>query len=100
MFFKQICIVTVILCILGYIFGDYVFYRQAQYMQSMQYTIPAYEAYERILKYYPQSKYAKEARQQMDLLRSKSRDLSQQLEKNEKEYSKIQKERAKTESFR
>ena len=86
--------------ILGYIYGDYIFYQQAHYMMNNQYPIPAYEAFERLVKYYPKSKYAKEARMQMDKLRSSSSDLNKLLEKNEAEYTKTQKEREKTESFR
>jgi hypothetical protein len=99
-FFKQICIVIVILGILGYIYGDYVFYRQAHYMLESQYPIPAYEAFERLIKYYPKSKYVKEARMQMERLRKSNSDLNKLLEKNEAEFIKTQKEREKKESFR
>lgn len=100
MFFKQITIVFIALCILGYIYGDYIFYQQAHYMLSQQYNIPAYDAFARIVKYYPQSRYVKEAREQMERLRKTSRDLDQHLMKNEAKYREIQKERQKTESFR
>ena len=100
MFFKQICIVFIILGILGYMFGDYIFYEQGHYMIRHQYPIPAYEAFERLVKYYPNSKFAKEARMQMDKLRSRNGELNKILEKNEAEFTKIQKEREKTESFR
>lgn len=100
MFFKHICIVVVVLCILGYIFGDYVFYKQAHFMLNQQYPVPAYEAFERIVKYYPNSKYVKEAREQMQRLRKSSSDLDTLLSKNEAEYKKLQKEREKKESFR
>ena len=100
MFFKQLCILILVLAILGYVFGDYIFYKQAQFMMSQQYPIPAYEAYERIIKYYPQSKYVKEARIQMEKLRSSNSDLNKMLSKNEAEMTKIQKQKEKTESFR
>ena len=100
MFLKQITVFFILLCILGYIFGDYVLYQQAHYMLNQQYTIPAYEAFERIVKHYPKSRYAKEAREQMEKLRASSRDLSQKLAKDEAEYRKIQEKRQKTESFR
>ena len=100
MFFKQVCILFLVLAILGYIYGDFVFYKQAQFMMSQQYPIPAYEAYERIIKYYPNSKYCKEARMQMEKLRTQSDELNKMLTKNEAEYKKLQKEREKTESFR
>lgn len=100
MFFKQICIIFVILGILGYIYGDWIFYRQACYMLNMQYTIPAYEACERIIKYYPKSRYCKFARETMDTLRKTSRDLQSQLAKNEEKYRKEQKIREEKESYR
>ena len=100
MFFKQLCIVFVVLGILGYIFGDYVFLQQAHFMLNQQYPIPAYEAYERLIKYYPNSKYVKEAREQMDKLRKNNSELNQILTKNEANYQKQQKAREKTESFR
>ena len=100
MFFKQICIAFLVLAILGYIYGDYIFYKQAHFMLAQQYPIPAYEAFERIVKYYPKSKYVKEARQQMDILRSHNEELNKMLSKNESDYMKTQKQREKVESFR
>ena len=100
MFFKHVCILFIVLGILGYVFGDYIFYKQAQFMMYNQYPIPAYEAYERLVKYYPKSKYAKEARIEMGKLRSSSGELNKLLEKNEAEFSKTQKAKKKTESFR
>ena len=100
MFFKQICIVFIILGILGYIYGDYIFYKQAEFMLAQQYPIPAYEAYERIIKYYPKSKYAKIAKEQMAKLRTKNSDLDNVMNKNEKELAKKQKQQEKVESFR
>ena len=69
-------------------------------MLYQQYTIPAYEAFERIVKYYPKSKYVKEAREQMAKLRASSGELEKELEKREAEFRKTQKSREKTESFR
>mgnify|MGYP003399604467 CR=1 FL=1 len=100
MFFKQVVILFVVLGILGYAFGDYVFYEQGKYMMNNQYPIPAYEAFERLVKYYPKSRFVKEARANMEKLRKSSGDLNKMLEKNEAEYSKTQKEREKIESFR
>lgn len=100
MFFKQICIAFLVLSILGYIYGDYIFYKQAEFMLSQQYPIPAYEAYERIIKYYPKSKYVKIAKEQMAKLRTKNSELDNVMNKNEAELSKKQKEREKVESFR
>ena len=100
MFFKQICILFIILGILGYIFGDYIFLKQADFMLAQQYPIPAYEAYERLIKYYPKSKYVKFAREQMVKQRSKNSELDTVMNKNEAELAKKQKEREKVESFR
>lgn len=100
MFFKQVCIVIVVICIFGYIFGDWVLIQQAHYMVEHQYTIPAYEAYEKVVKYYPSSKYVKEAKAEMEKLRETSGDLQVQLKKSEAEYRKVQQEREKKESFR
>ncbi len=100
MFFKQICILFLVLAIFGYIYGDYIFYKQAHFMLSQQYPIPAYEAFERIVKYYPKSKYVKEAKQQMDFLRAHNEELNKMLSKNESDYMKTQKQREKVESFR
>ena len=100
MFFKQIVILFIVLGIMGYMFGDYIFYEQGHYMMKQQYPIPAYEAFERLVKYYPKSKFAKEARANMEALRKKDGDLNKLLEKNEADFSKRQKEREKTESFR
>ena len=100
MFFKQVIILFIILGILGYCFGDYVFYEQGHYMMKNQYPIPAYEAFERLIKYYPKSKFVKEARMHMEKLRARDGDLNRLLEKNEAEFTKTQKEREKTESFR
>lgn len=100
MFFKQVCILFLILALFGYIYGDWVFYKQAHYMLNQQYYIPAYEAFERLIRYYPKSKYVKEAREQMQNLRKHNIELDQLLKKNEDELMKLQKEREKTESFR
>ena len=100
MFFKQILILFIVLGIMGYMFGDYIFYEQGHYMMKHQYPIPAYEAFERLIKYYPKSKFAKEARTHMENLRARNGDLNRLLEKNEAEFTKTQKEREKTESFR
>ncbi len=99
MFFKQLVIGFMILGILGYVFGDHVFYYQANLMMRWQYSMPAYEAYERIVRYYPDSKYAKEARLMMTALRERSSDLNKYLEKKEKEIKKIQDDRQKKQSF-
>jgi outer membrane protein assembly factor BamD (BamD/ComL family) len=99
MFFKQILIGFMILGVLGYLFGDHVFYYQGNLMMRWQYPMPAYEAYERIIRYYPDSKYIKEARLMMKSLRERSADLNKYLEMKEKEIKKIQAERQQKQSF-
>lgn len=99
MFFKQILIGFMILGVLGYLFGDHVFYYQGNMMMRWQYSMPAYEAYEKIVRYYPDSKFVKEARMMMAALRERSSDLNKYLEKKEKELKKIQDDRQKQQSF-
>lgn len=99
MFFKQILIGFIILGIFGYFFGDHIFYFQGNLMMRWQYPMPAYEAYERIVHYYPDSQYAKEARKLMLALRERSGDLNKYLEKKEKSIKKIQEDRQKKQSF-
>ncbi|MDD2998023.1 MAG: hypothetical protein PHV05_03105, partial [Candidatus Riflebacteria bacterium] len=74
MFFKHILVAFMILGVLGFFFGDHVFYYQANLMMRWQYSLPAYEGYERIVRYYPESKYAKEARAMIAALRERSAD--------------------------
>ncbi len=99
MFFKQMLIGFMILGVLGFFFGDHLFYYQGNLMMGWQYYMPAYEAYERIVRYYPDSKYAKSARLLMTQLRERSGDLNRYLEKKEKDLKKIQDERQKKQSF-
>ncbi|GAB4283244.1 MAG: hypothetical protein Kow0029_29260 [Candidatus Rifleibacteriota bacterium] len=99
MFFKQILIGFIILGILGYFFGDHIFYFQGNLMMRWQYPLPAYEAYERIIHYYPDSKYCKEARKLMKALRTRNADLNKYLDKKEQEIKKLQEERQKKQSF-
>lgn len=99
MFFKHILVGFMILGVLGFFFGDHLFYYQGNLMMRWQYSMPAYEAYERIIRYYPDSSYTKEARQMMKALRERSGDLNRYLEKKEKEIIKIQEERQKKQSF-
>lgn len=99
MFFKQILVGFMILGVLGYLFGDHVFYYQANLMMRWQYSMPAYEAFERIVRYYPDSRYVKESRLMMNALRERSSDLNRFLEQKEKEIKKIQDDRQKKQSF-
>jgi outer membrane protein assembly factor BamD (BamD/ComL family) len=99
MFFKHIVIGFMIIGVLGYMFGDHVFYFQANLMVRWQYPLPAYEAYERIIRYYPQSQFIGEAKIMMKALRERSRDLNRYIEQKETELKKIQDDRQKKQSF-
>ncbi|PKL42844.1 MAG: hypothetical protein CVV41_12505 [Candidatus Riflebacteria bacterium HGW-Riflebacteria-1] len=99
MFFKHIVIGFMIIGVLGYMFGDHVFYFQANLMVRWQYPLPAYEAYERIIRYYPQSQFTGEAKIMMKALRERSRDLNRYIEQKETELKKIQDDRQKKQSF-
>ncbi|HOT26857.1 MAG TPA: hypothetical protein PLU72_01635 [Candidatus Ozemobacteraceae bacterium] len=100
MFFKHIFVILVILGILGYVYGDRVFYFQANLMISWQYDFPAYEAFERIVRYYPNSKHRQEAYKMMDILVKRNGDLRTYLNKRDEEVRKLEKKRAVQESFR
>lgn len=99
MFFKHIVIGFIILGVLGYMFGDHVFYFQGNLMMRWQYPLPAYEAYERIVRYYPESQYVGEAKTLMKALKKRSGDLNRYINKKEDELKKIQGERQKKQSF-
>ncbi|MBU1109415.1 MAG: hypothetical protein KKB51_22230 [Candidatus Riflebacteria bacterium] len=99
MFFKHIVIGFIIIGILGYMFGDHLFYFQGNMMMRWQYTLPAYEAYERIIRHYPQSQFVPEAKVMMKALRERSRDLNKFINEKEVELKKIQDERQKKQSF-
>lgn len=99
MFFKQILIGFMILGVLGYLFGDHVFWFQGNLMMGWQYPMPAYEAYERIVHYYPDSQFVKPAKKLMKSLRSRSGDLGKYLDKKEEALKKIQDDRQKKQSF-
>ncbi|HEY9069002.1 MAG TPA: hypothetical protein VIV61_02035 [Candidatus Ozemobacteraceae bacterium] len=100
MFFKQILIIFLILGLLGYVYGDRLFYFQANLMINWQYDFPAYEAFERIVRYYPGSKYRAEAYKMMDILIKRNGDLRNYLNQRDSEIRKLEKQRAKQESFR
>lgn len=99
MFFKHIMVGFFILGVLGWMFGDHIFYFQAGLMIRWQYSIPAYNAYRNIVTYYPNSRYAAEARRMMSSLRARSGDLQKKLEREEEELRQLQEERQKREAF-
>jgi hypothetical protein len=100
MFFKHILIGFIILGIVGFMYGDRVFYFQAHFMMNMQYDFPAYEAYERIVRYYPKSPHRMEALKMMDNLMKRNGDLKRYIEGKDTEIKKLEKERSKREDFR
>ncbi|NLI75350.1 MAG: hypothetical protein GX442_02765 [Candidatus Riflebacteria bacterium] len=100
MFFKQILVLFVILGVLGFIYGDRLFMFQANLMISWQYDFPAYEAYERIVHYYPNSPHRQEALKMMEILVKRNGDLRRYLDKRDSGLKKSEKERAKQMEFR
>lgn len=100
MFFKHILVLFIVLGIVGFIYGDRVFLFQANLMISWMYDIPAYEAYERIVHYYPNSPYRTEALKMMEILTKRNYDLRRYLDKRDGSLRKDEKERAKQMEFR
>jgi len=100
MFFKHILVAFIIMGILGFLYGDRVFLFQAQLMEGWMYDFPAYEAYERIVHYYPNSPFRQEAYKRMEQLIKRNRDLQRYLETRDKSVRQLEKDRAKQESFR
>jgi len=100
MFFKQILVAFLVLGIVGFLYGDRVFRFQANLMIVWMYDFPAYEAYERIVHYYPNSPYRTEALKMMEILTKRNRDLRLYLEKRDSGLRKSEKERSKQMEFR
>ena len=100
MFFKQILVAFLVLGIVGFLYGDRVFRFQANLMIGWMYDFPAYEAYERIVHYYPNSPYRTEALKMMEILTKRNRDLRLYLEKRDSGLRKSEKERSKQIEFR
>lgn len=100
MFFKQILVLFVILGVLGFVYGDRLFMFQANLMISWQYDFPAYEAYERIVHYYPNSPHRQEALKMMEILIKRNGDLRRYLDKRDSGLKKSEKERSKQMEFR
>ncbi|OIP32245.1 hypothetical protein AUK22_00190 [bacterium CG2_30_54_10] len=100
MFFKQILVAFLVLGIVGFLYGDRVFRFQANLMIGWMYDFPAYEAYERIVHYYPNSPYRTEALKMMEILTKRNRDLRLYLEKRDSGLRKSEKERSKQMEFR
>lgn len=100
MFFKHILIAFIIIGILGFIYGDEVFYFQANLMIGWQYDFPAFESFERIVQYYPNSKHKSEALKMMDILLKRNGDLRAYIAKRDKGLKKIQEKQAEQEGFR
>jgi outer membrane protein assembly factor BamD (BamD/ComL family) len=100
MFFKHILVLFIIIGVLGFLYGDRVFYFQANLMMNWQYDFPAYEAFERIVHYYPNSPYRTEAYKMMDLLPKRNGDLARYLANRQSDLKKRQDEQSKREAFR
>jgi len=100
MFVKQILVAFLVLGIVGFLYGDRVFRFQANLMIGWMYDFPAYEAYERIVHYYPNSPYRTEALKMMEILTKRNRDLRLYLEKRDSGLRKSEKERSKQMEFR
>ncbi|MFZ2957126.1 MAG: hypothetical protein WA705_09570 [Candidatus Ozemobacteraceae bacterium] len=99
MIFRYIMIGFIIMGILGFLYGDRVFLFQANLMIGWMYDFPAYEAYERIVQYYPSSPYKKEALKMMEILVKRNGDLRNYLEKRDSGGKKTAQNRAKQETF-
>lgn len=99
MFFKHILVAFIILGVLGFLYGDRVFYFQARLMINWQYDFPAYEAFERIVQYYPKSPYRDEAYKMMDILQKRNHDLRKYLESRDFKLKKLQEERSRKEAY-
>ncbi|MBF0405955.1 MAG: hypothetical protein HQM10_01270 [Candidatus Riflebacteria bacterium] len=100
MFFKHIMVIFIVLGFLGFFYGDHVFKFQAELMINWQYDFPAYEAYERIVQYYPSSQYRKEALKMMEVLTKRNGDLRSYLEMRDKDVKNKAKKQAQAETFR
>jgi hypothetical protein len=100
MFFKHILILFIILGILGFMYGDKIFYFQAHFMMNISYDFPAYEAYEKIVRYYPGSPHRAEALKMMDVLKARNYELRSYIADKDKEIRKIEKDRAAKEEYR
>lgn len=100
MWFKHIFVLFVILGILGFFYGDKIFYFQAHFMMGIQYDFPAYEAYEKIIRYYPASPHITEARKMMKELRKRNWELNSYVADRDKEFETIEKNRSAKEEFR
>lgn len=99
MFFKHIMVLFIILGILGYVYGDRIFYFQATMMLNWQYDFPAYEAFERIIHYYPNSPHKVEAQKWMEILPKRNSELRNYLQSRDSELRKREKDRSSRESF-
>ena len=99
MFFKHILIGFIILGIIGFIYGDRIFYYQANLMIGWQYDLPAYEAYERIVHYYPKSPHREEAVKMMERIEARNGDVRAYLAKRDSGLRERQKERARRRAY-
>ncbi|MBF0499428.1 MAG: hypothetical protein HQM09_04810 [Candidatus Riflebacteria bacterium] len=99
MFFRYIMVAFIILGIMGFLYGDRIFKFQADLMIGWMYDFPAYEAYERIIQYYPSSPYKQEALKMMEILTKRNADLRNYLNKRDSGSKKVMENRAKQDTF-
>lgn len=84
MFFKYLFAASILICILGVVYGDHLFKFQADLMLGWMYSVPAYEAYERIVLYYPKSQFREEAEKMMKTLYEKNADVRYYIDDRDK----------------
>lgn len=99
MWLKNIVIAMIVLCLIGYLNRDRIFFMTGEYHERNQFYIAAYQAYKKIPQYCPGSPLTKKAREKMIEL-SKMSDVKTFVEKNEKDVKIIQEKREKLDSFR
>lgn len=99
MFFKYLMIAAIAVCVLGFLYGDHIFKFQADLMMNWMYGVPAYEAYERIVLYYPKSKFRTEAEKMMQALYKNNTDVRLYINERDKGTRGKEKDRRDKERF-
>ncbi len=99
MFFRYLMIGSIILSLLGVFYGDHLFKFQADLMMGWMYAVPAYEAYERIVMYYPKSQFREEAEKMMKTLYEKNTDVKLYIDQRDKGARKAEKTRQEKERY-
>ena len=99
MFFRYLLIGMILLSLVGWMYGDHLFKMQADLMLGWMYSIPAYEAYERIVLYYPKSEFREEAEKMMKTLYDKNADVRNYINDRDKGAQKLEKIRQDKEKY-